>query len=375
MLRYQDLDASIAAENHIRKTISRTKDLSASPVFSRYLGGTTIGVAAAESEDGMLVARNNVAARLYNSKPVKQVMVALVRNLRRALEILSGDDVHEGANEVKLANTEREDDRQQPESEGMSVSEGSFWADSEAELEEVHQSKTKATKAKIRKGERKLSSRPLNAASASYSDPDDNDVQVPSKRANGNGTALSDSESDLAVPSAKARPKKGKTLASKEDKNHTGHQTTSANSTFLPTLMAGGYWSGSESAEDIEQLRPRKNRRGQRARQAIWELKYGRNAKHLEKAPRGDDWDPRRGARDGNRVGIQQRRTGPGAATHNGTQSQRIATGSNAIVQTRSKPAGKPDPERPLHPSWEAARQAKAQKQATSFQGKKIVFD
>ncbi len=56
------------------------------------------------------------------------------------------------------------------------------------------------------------------------------------------------------------------------------------NSAFLPSLM-GGYISGSESASDIDVAPPtRKNRRGQRARQAIWEKKYGEKAKHHQKA-------------------------------------------------------------------------------------------
>ncbi|KAH8930132.1 Bud-site selection protein [Atractiella rhizophila] len=62
-------------------------------------------------------------------------------------------------------------------------------------------------------------------------------------------------------------------------------------SMFLPSLMAGytsgdgrdgDYeFSGEEDFEDDDKPE-RKNRRGQRARRAIWEKKYGRGAKHLK---------------------------------------------------------------------------------------------
>ncbi|OAR02022.1 hypothetical protein LLEC1_01618 [Akanthomyces lecanii] len=72
-------------------------------------------------------------------------------------------------------------------------------------------------------------------------------------------------------------------------------------STFLPSLM-GGYVSGSESASDVD-VAPPKKRRGQRARRAIWEQKYGSNAKHVKDAARtrgrgrDDGWDMKRGSK------------------------------------------------------------------------------
>lgn len=100
----------------------------------------------------------------------------------------------------------------------------------------------------------------------------------------------SDSDSD-AVPA----PKKAK-LSSSAAKT----KTNTGSSAFLPTLM-GGYISNSESEASDLDIAPslKKNRRGQRARQAIWEKKYGEKAKHFSKPQQNTrdlGWDARRGA-------------------------------------------------------------------------------
>ncbi|KAM0265671.1 hypothetical protein ACHAQJ_000105 [Trichoderma viride] len=152
-------------------------------------------------------------------------------------------------------------------------------------------------------------------------------------------------------------------------------------STFLPTLM-GGYISGSESASDIDA--PPKKRRGQRARQAIWEKKYGASAKHLQKvaAKGGRDagWDVKRGAvgpEDQDR-GKPWKRGGrlPAGGDNRGYSQGR--GGGNARQEERAAPAPRPtkkDNEGPLHPSWEARKKAKEQQTGAAFSGQKIVFD
>ncbi|KAG6255669.1 hypothetical protein E4U23_003654 [Claviceps purpurea] len=138
-------------------------------------------------------------------------------------------------------------------------------------------------------------------------------------------------------------------------------------STFLPSLM-GGYISGSESASDIEEAKPKK-RRGQRARQAIWEQKYGTGAKHLlnpsRKGGRDSGWDMRRGAVDGGERGKSSTPWKKGI--------QRPGTG-----HMEPAPAPKPrkrDDEGALHPSWEARKKARQTQKAVAFTGQKVVFD
>lgn len=97
-----------------------------------------------------------------------------------------------------------------------------------------------------------------------------------------------DSEEEALPPPKKARNRAAAKAA----------PASNGNSTFLPSLL-GGYISGSESeAEDLDDIAPKKNRRGQRARQAIWEKKFKEQAKHLNKPKdsRDSGWDPKRGA-------------------------------------------------------------------------------
>ncbi|KAI0483881.1 Bud-site selection protein [Xylaria cf. heliscus] len=180
------------------------------------------------------------------------------------------------------------------------------------------------------------------------------------------------------------------------------------NSTFLPSLM-GGYISGSESASDVDIAPPtRKNRRGQRARQAIWDKKYGEKAKHhqKEKDPRNAGWDMKRGAVDADgdtskpwKKGIQnpfeknnvhpdrqrqmqrdddRQAKGKGSRDARERRPPRQQDGSSQGFQAE-KPKPRPPPTRddtgPLHPSWAAAKKAKEGAQKVEFQGKKVTFD
>ncbi|KAK0120011.1 hypothetical protein ONS95_011429 [Cadophora gregata] len=159
-------------------------------------------------------------------------------------------------------------------------------------------------------------------------------------------------------------------------------------STFLPSLNAG-YWSGSESsASDFDDAPPpvKKNRPGQMARRAIAEKKHGSGANHIKKGlppvaemgkKKGDGWDAKRGATDGGRG----RRGGFGARGRGGNDRggrQRDfsqVTGENAIAVEPRFREKKRDDVGVLHPSWQAAKKAKEEKQTATFQGKKVTFD
>ena len=202
--------------------------------------------------------------------------------------------------------------------------------------------------------------------------------------------ANSDVESDFESSSEATRsppPKKQKNKT-KQPEQHAAVTGT----TFLPSLM-GGYISGSdEEASDLE-IAPQthKNRRGQRARQAIWEKRFKDQAKHLKKQQqqnkqRDSGWDPKRGAVEGDgsrkpwKQGIRNPLSGNG-----GNAGEQGSTPGGQHPHSSSNPkkeAAPPPPPRkrddtgPLHPSWEAKRKAKeAQRASAPFQGKKIVFD
>lgn len=169
-------------------------------------------------------------------------------------------------------------------------------------------------------------------------------------------------------------------------------------SVFLPTLM-GGYWSGTESEasdnESIADLQPRKNRRGQRARRQIAEMKFGNRAKHLAaentgrpsrngRDDREKDWDMKRGARlsgdgDGAPKNRKERRM---ASVQGGRVGRdfRQMTGENAIPVGERKSGGEvvksknDGPKGVNHPSWIASKKAKDAMRMAPFQGTKVKF-
>lgn len=163
--------------------------------------------------------------------------------------------------------------------------------------------------------------------------------------------------------------------------------TKTKSTTFLPSLSMAGYWSGSESAEDLSDsgAPSRKNRMGQQARRALWEKKFGEKANHLKKQPRNRDegWDARRGASARDEKGMKGRGRGRGgvqggrkAGRGDGVRASGrgpMSSGANSDPVLVKK--GKPVADGPLHPSWEAAKKAKEQKNSVPFQGKKVVFD
>lgn len=161
-----------------------------------------------------------------------------------------------------------------------------------------------------------------------------------------------------------------------------GRQKLGANeapkdTTFLPSLMMGGYWSGSESGEDIDTPKAppqRKNRMGQQARRALAEKKYGSGAKHLQnenkKGNNGKNagWDSRKGAIDGSDSRSRWGRGHTGRSfDRGGDRGDRMDKPTQRDAPSKAKVS--------LHPSWEAARKAKIEKSQASFQGKKITFD
>ncbi|EHK23658.1 uncharacterized protein TRIVIDRAFT_135421 [Trichoderma virens Gv29-8] len=181
--------------------------------------------------------------------------------------------------------------------------------------------------------------------------------------------SITGSRSPSPLPTKKSKKSQAAKAAAKTAR--------SGDSTFLLTLM-GGYISGSESASDIEA--PPKKRRGQRARQAIWEKKYGANAKHLQKAAtkggRDAGWDMKRGA-----VGPEDQGRGKPwkrGSRPTGGDSRGYSQGRGGHAPEQNRPPPKPtkkDNEGPLHPSWEARKKAKEAQKSVAFTGQKVVFD
>ncbi|KAL1890388.1 hypothetical protein Cpir12675_005402 [Ceratocystis pirilliformis] len=180
----------------------------------------------------------------------------------------------------------------------------------------------------------------------------------------GSSASESESESEDDTLQSKANAK------SKAKSRATAASKATSNSTFLPSLM-GGYVSGSESeASDLDIAPARKNRLGQRQRQAIWEKRYGEKAKHRQaedKKPASTkeaSWDAKRGAVfDGGKPwkkGIDPFAAADAAAKAN--KPKKVENGNGG--------------EGGLHPSWEARKKTQQKiKIGGPPTAKKITFD
>lgn len=147
----------------------------------------------------------------------------------------------------------------------------------------------------------------------------------------------------------------------------------------LPELMTG-YYSGDESASDLEEdlvakqqasnKIQRKNRRGQRARRKIWEQKYGKQAKHVQR-----EIEQQRAEREKRQQEYEER-----VAKRAAKQAERDKTNTNLIplgVRGSNSQVAVSEPSKKTedHPSWIAKKIAEEKLKNTKFQGKKVVFD
>ena len=352
------------ADAHLRKAVLKCKELNAVHLLLDHVAAAA--TVADDIADGVAVlARNNVTARLYNSKDVKEQLAAVLTVLRKALGVAASNN---GAAASKNKDSaQKSASRRNGESRGegpatASEHEGTDVKGSE-QAREIHRASTEDpisrpepeedANLEVRGGHS-----PPAALTASTGIADDSLTEDGS-------LAPSDVESEDDLQSSSSGT---------EDRRTVKKPT----STFLPSLMAGGYWSGSESAESLDEMQPRKNRRGQRARRAIWELKYGAGANHIRKAPREKDRGPRRGPRESGGSSSLSRKPARGHKAVPSRQSSHLSRRQPSSFQRRdaqSRPGPIPEPDRPMHPSWEAAREAKQRKEAASFKGTKTVFD
>jgi hypothetical protein len=138
----------------------------------------------------------------------------------------------------------------------------------------------------------------------------------------------------------------------------------------LPELV-GGYYSGGEGESDFEQdklveeiIKPeRKNRRGQRARQKIWEQKYGRGANHVKK-----EGEERQKQREQKQLEWEEREK---KRQEKAIKNGEVASGGNSTPLGAKNAAATTA----MHPSWEAKMRQKELLKNVKFEGKKKTFD
>ena len=318
-------------------------------------------------------AESNILARLYKSNPVQSAMPNILGDIRKLLGIgdtPAGKQGNAGGRKDALSE-EKEKRRQaekiESESESESASEGNA-------VQHSHLGHDEGVSADDDSESEDFSPFDKRLAPGSESE-EHSDEDAPRPDGNEIDGGISDSVSRSPSPdfSSTDSPPLKKAKGSKVSAKAV------TDTTFLPSLMMGGYWSGSEEATDDEEVAgppKRKNRMGQQARRALWEKKYGAKANHVQKEQkkqkhsRDNDWDPRRGAVSTDVQGGKDYRGGRGRVGAGAGRPPKKQDG-----QAGPSPKGPPKDAGPLHPSWEAKRRLKEHDSTAYLNRKKVVFD
>jgi hypothetical protein len=383
------LDLGQTAHKYLFKQLAKTKRVKESPTFIAIHGAEPVVEAPKPGAEA------NVVGRLFNSNPIKQVMPGIIKGILGCLGLdtnpaSAGGKKNEAPEPSAMQKTVfRSGEPEEHEFDGFSAEEDAAYLPSNPLETGAHNSDEIEDDDMADYDDRLASGSSTDSESASSGL-----FQPSSKIPNGttNHPTLAD---DISLsPSPPPKPVRKDPV-----KAPNAAPKPSGTTTFLPSLMLGGYYSGSDSDEDGDgylesrkdppQPKQRKNRRGQRARQEIAEKKYGRNANHVKKAAakearsRDAGWDARKGATEG-----RDRARGFGSKMVGRGNSKR-PTGANAdaVVGRRGFGAAKgmgeakakeKEREGPLHPSWLAAKKRKEQQglgTTAAFSGKKITFE
>jgi hypothetical protein len=361
------LELEKVADQHLRKTVGKIKSLKDQEALKEYVAGYEKG----STESATL----NVLARLYKVAAVKKVVDDAIDELKGIFGAgVVAPTTNGDSKEPKKRKSAKDEDE---EMAGMSEDEDSAFAAFNARIaapssgEDDSEGSVLGDERPPSIGDSDVEHDPEDDLEAESEDAaeeafegfsgaedeasDDDDMAIDRRIAPTSDMSESDSEegasSDSVVTPTKAA--KAKDPA-----------TTKFNSSaFIPTLSQAAYIANSDSeASDLDgEFAPRKNRRGQRARQKIAEAKFGAKAKHLKEEV---GWDPKRGA----------------VSTANPGRGPQIS-GENAIPLGKTKVEKKRDDKGELHPSWQAAKLAKEKKMIKidigkpQGVGKKVVFD
>ena len=346
------------ASKYLLKQLARTKRIAEAPAFIYFRENLKKNITV---EGPQSAAEGNVLARLYKSNPVKEVFPGIMEGFKKLLgleDVAKGKQDKQGGSSESVPRGKSEDAKESKQSKPKPKDEDMAERDVGVSMNEEAASGSEDSDAFAQFNSR------LAGSDSESGDDDDNDRLDP--------MAISPSPSRSPSPNldleTSASPEPEPSPA-KKSKTKTSKPAPATSTTFLPSLSMGGYVSGSESEpSDDEDAQPRrKNRMGQQARRALWEKKFGSRANHVkqqvakEKRNRDSGWDVRRGA------------TGSGSGSATG--ANREMRGNRLQRSGESKRTEVKD-NKPIHPSWEAARKAKEQQASTAaFKGKKVTFD
>lgn len=402
----KDIKEPKVARIYLVKQCARTKRIAESEAFVA-LFGTDPETKVKGKAGAVSVAESNVLGRLFKVEAVSKVLPEIMKGIREVL----GVDKPVQAGEV-IVNSEED---AKIKTNDKSGSEDDFTGFSDQSDQAVVSSGLSGSKETPNdefsdaSDDESLADYDDRLAASSDED-EDEDEEV---GASLNGQDL-DRLNDMEITTDEEAESEVEIEIPSEDdvKSLKPVQAPTTSTAFLPSLMHGGYYSGSDSEGDPDpdasfatlNKPERKNRRGQKARQAIAEKKFGARAKHLVKAngaegvhgdrqrliqaqARNDGWDARKGAvsatdRKPGRIKEKSASKAPNRFERRNGFAKAKDSGKRVKLETSSE---KPRPVRTvvktgekLHPSWEAARKKKiesANAGAGSFAGKKITFD
>lgn len=375
----KSLDLVKTAQNYLLKQLIKMKRIRESLVFVSLYGDDPI------VQTPKVGAEANVTGRLFNSNPIKEVLPGIMSGIYGCLGLADAVKSADGA-ATEIADTQAQRNSSPRRSHEPN---GDDFETFSTEDSEPHDAETSSHEDENEE-EEDLADYDNRLASPS---PSPSSESTDGESVDGIGQTepahLQDDSRSGSTTSISQSPDP----APKSSKPKARVQQTPAKTTFLPSLMLGGYFSGSESDSEIDTSagapQPRKNRRGQRARQKIAEQKFGSQANHVKqqqlgkKTSRDSGWDARKGATDGgDKRGKGARGRGGrfGERSRNGRTSGPTGANGDAVKGSRAfRSARKGKDDGPLHPSWEAAKKRKEQSQRISLTpantGKKIVFD
>jgi hypothetical protein len=368
-LALKELDLEKVADQHLRKTVGRVKSLREQEALKDYVAGVEKGSA----EPAVL----NVLARLYNVPAVKAVVDEMVDDLK---ELVAASEAHtEDEIAEKTPKKARKGSHEDEDMPDVSDDEDDAFAAFNARIAAPSSGEEDSD------GSMSDDDRPPSIGDSDSDHDPDADLEAHSSSEEADTFADVGSDDDEAIDGRTAPPSDYSVSSPEPDDPSLAPTKAEAkpakaahtnSSTFFPTLSAA-YLPGDDSeASDLDDDKPRKNRRGQRARQKIAEQKHGAKAKHLEKQERNTGWDAKRGAVSDNRRNKPASR-GPVMSGENA-----LPLGGAAKKEKVVNPKERDD-KGELHPSWQAAKLAKEKKmikievgnKAVAGMGKKVVFD
>ncbi|KAI9925178.1 hypothetical protein AWENTII_011639 [Aspergillus wentii] len=370
------LDLNVTAQKYLFKQLIKTKRIAESPHFIEFKDAQSF-----PTDGPRDTAEANVTARLFKSNPVQKVVPGIMDDVKKMLKVdekpavkKNKTEENEGSSRAKSKEPETKADKRTKSDRKTESAASNDEPEGDIEMDDAES----------------LDLAQFDSRLASGSDDDDDDEDEDENESNRRTLLKNDHNSDISISRSPTPEEEDEDEDENDNISISGSESESppskkaksnkklsaadpvTSTTFLPSLSMGGYFSGSESeAEDIDSNEPprRKNRMGQQARRALWEKKFGSGANHVknqaakDKRNRDSGWDTRRGATGGG----DRRRGGGGFGGRDAGGRQGGGSG-----MPRRKPE---EDNKPLHPSWEAAKKAKEAKATAAFAGKKVTFD